>query len=268
MLFTERIIVGMGGTRRHLPGRGRDGAALGALGALRALRGRACRRSATCGRGGCRIGLLSNSSRNLAEFVEHHGLVADAVLTSHAHGKTKPHESIFRAVLELLEVEPAQAVMVGDTLHDDIEGALAVGMQAVLLDREGRHPEIAERLARPAGARPGARARIGWRRCARTNVFTPEFDHASERDGYRWRGAKVGKAVGAAQIGACVYELAGRASGRTRTTSTTRWRSGSSCSTGTPTLRDPDGERVLRRGDVVCFPTGPDGAHQVRGRGR
>ena len=36
---------------------------------------------------------------------------------------------------------------------------------------------------------------------------------------------------------------------------------------GTPTLRDPDGERVLRRGDVVCFPTGPEGAHQVRGPG-
>ena len=36
---------------------------------------------------------------------------------------------------------------------------------------------------------------------------------------------------------------------------------------GTPTVRTPDGERVLRRGDVVCFPTGPAGAHQVRGPG-
>jgi uncharacterized cupin superfamily protein len=36
---------------------------------------------------------------------------------------------------------------------------------------------------------------------------------------------------------------------------------------GTPTLRGPDGERVLRRGDVVCFPVGPAGAHQVRGPG-
>ena len=30
--------------------------------------------------------------------------------------------------------------MVGDTIEDDVEGALAVGMQAVLLDREGRYP--------------------------------------------------------------------------------------------------------------------------------
>jgi HAD superfamily hydrolase (TIGR01662 family) len=97
-------------------------------------------------RQGLKIGLLSNSSRNLEEFVVHHGLSADAVLTSGAHGKTKPHESIFRALLGALEVEPPDAVMVGDTLHDDVEGALAVGMRAVLLDREGRHPDVAGRL--------------------------------------------------------------------------------------------------------------------------
>jgi uncharacterized cupin superfamily protein len=33
---------------------------------------------------------------------------------------------------------------------------------------------------------------------------------------------------------------------------------------GTPTLRTPDGERVLDEGDVVHFPAGPDGAHAVR----
>ncbi len=32
---------------------------------------------------------------------------------------------------------------------------------------------------------------------------------------------------------------------------------------GTPTLRQPSGERVLRAGDVVCFPAGPEGAHKV-----
>ena len=37
---------------------------------------------------------------------------------------------------------------------------------------------------------------------------------------------------------------------------------------GTPALRDPGGERVLRSGDLVCFPSGPEGAHAVRGPGR
>jgi putative hydrolase of the HAD superfamily len=95
---------------------------------------------------GLLIGLLSNSSRDLGEFVVHHNLRADAVLTSHAHGKTKPHESIFRAMLGLLDVAPGEAVMVGDTIDDDVEGARAVGMQAVLLDREGRYPDVDGRL--------------------------------------------------------------------------------------------------------------------------
>jgi FMN phosphatase YigB (HAD superfamily) len=30
--------------------------------------------------------------------------------------------------------------MVGDTLEDDVEGAIAVGMRAVLVDRDGRYP--------------------------------------------------------------------------------------------------------------------------------
>ena len=32
---------------------------------------------------------------------------------------------------------------------------------------------------------------------------------------------------------------------------------------GSPTLRTPDGERTLEAGDVVHFPAGPAGAHQV-----
>jgi uncharacterized cupin superfamily protein len=33
---------------------------------------------------------------------------------------------------------------------------------------------------------------------------------------------------------------------------------------GRPTLRTPEGERVLAEGEAVHFPTGPDGAHSVR----
>jgi putative hydrolase of the HAD superfamily len=95
---------------------------------------------------GISIGLLSNSSRDLEEFVAHHGLAVDAVLTSYVHGKTKPHETIFRALLRRLGVEPGEAVMVGDTVDEDVEGARAVGMRAVLLDREGRYPDVDGRL--------------------------------------------------------------------------------------------------------------------------
>ena len=96
---------------------------------------------------GLKIGLLTNSSRDVHAFAHHHLLDIDAAIGSFQHGKTKPHESIFRAVLELLEVEPADAVMVGDTVEDDIEGARALGMHAILVDRLGRHPGYAGRLA-------------------------------------------------------------------------------------------------------------------------
>jgi HAD superfamily hydrolase (TIGR01662 family) len=95
---------------------------------------------------GLRIGLVSNSARDVHEFAHHHGLEVDAGISSFHHGRTKPHASIFRAVLDLLGVEPAEAVMVGDMIADDVEGALAVGMRAILLDREGRRPDFEPRI--------------------------------------------------------------------------------------------------------------------------
>ena len=93
-----------------------------------------------------KLGLVSNTARDLDEFVDHHGLDVDAVLSSRSHGKTKPHETIFRAMLERLDVEPAGAAMVGDSIEDDVEGARAVGMRAFLLDRDGRHLDLESRL--------------------------------------------------------------------------------------------------------------------------
>src|ERR1700759_4164244 len=145
--FTERIVRGMGGdadpayacaveiTRgweRHENFELYDDVP-DALAALRAA--------------GLRIGLVSNSSRDVREFADHHGLDVDAGISSFHHGRTKPHASIFRAVLDLLEVDPAETARVGDTIADDIDGALALGMRAILLDREGKRPEFEPRIA-------------------------------------------------------------------------------------------------------------------------
>jgi HAD superfamily hydrolase (TIGR01549 family) len=96
---------------------------------------------------GLRLGLVSNTGRNLDEFVAHHRLDVDAAIGSGAFGRTKPHPTIFRAMLERLAVEPAAAAMVGDSPEDDVEGARAAGIgTAFLLDREDRYPEIPDRL--------------------------------------------------------------------------------------------------------------------------
>jgi HAD superfamily hydrolase (TIGR01662 family) len=90
---------------------------------------------------GVKIGLVSNTSRDLDAFIRHFGLEVDAWLSSGVHGKVKPSPTIFRAVLELLGVEPKAAAMVGDSPLDDVEGARALGMRAFLVDREGRFPD-------------------------------------------------------------------------------------------------------------------------------
>jgi putative hydrolase of the HAD superfamily len=90
---------------------------------------------------GLKVGLVSNTGRDLDQFLAHHAIPCDAALASGAHGWVKPHRSIFEAVLDRLGVEAPAAAMVGDSPQDDIEGARALGMRAFLLDRDGRHPE-------------------------------------------------------------------------------------------------------------------------------
>jgi FMN hydrolase / 5-amino-6-(5-phospho-D-ribitylamino)uracil phosphatase len=144
--FTEEIFVGMGGPE-ELAGecaieieQGWEAAenfelyedALPVLEELRAA--------------GLRIGLVSNGVRDLTEFVAHHRLDVDAIVDSRTHGRVKPHPTIFQAALELLGVAPAETVMVGDSLEEDVQGARALGMRAILVDREERYPELDERL--------------------------------------------------------------------------------------------------------------------------
>jgi len=95
---------------------------------------------------GIRLGLVSNTSRDLGAFVRHFGLEVDAWIASGSYGKVKPSPLIFAAALELVGVEAGDAVMVGDSVEDDVEGARAAGMRAVLVDRAGRHPDAPERI--------------------------------------------------------------------------------------------------------------------------
>jgi putative hydrolase of the HAD superfamily len=97
-------------------------------------------------RAGLRIAVVSNGIRDLNAFVAHHRLDVDAIVDSRSHGRVKPHPTIFRAALAALAVPPEDAVMVGDSLEEDVEGARALGMRAILIDREERHPDVHERL--------------------------------------------------------------------------------------------------------------------------
>jgi putative hydrolase of the HAD superfamily len=70
-----------------------------------------------------------------------------ALICSYDIGIPKPDPRIFRHTIDILGVHASEAVMVGDSLEADIKGALAAGLQAVLIDdgfSEWSGPKIME----------------------------------------------------------------------------------------------------------------------------
>jgi uncharacterized cupin superfamily protein len=100
------------------------------------------------------------------------------------------------------------------------------------------------------------------------NVLAGELEAEEEpRAGFHRFSTRVGEAIGATLIGGTVYELADgeRVAPYHYHHGQEEWLYVVS---GRPTLRSPDGERELRPGDTVCFGTGPESAHDLRGPGR
>lgn len=94
---------------------------------------------------GVRVAVVSNAvGHGLEEVVAHFALddYVETTLSSSDIGFVKPAPEVFHTVLERLGVEPGAAVMVGDSVEDDVKGALACGCAAVLLDRGGRHAGV------------------------------------------------------------------------------------------------------------------------------
>jgi REG-2-like HAD superfamily hydrolase len=90
---------------------------------------------------GLMLGVVSNWTGDLDEVLERVGLrdSFDFVLDSARIGFEKPHPDIFHQALERARCEPADALHVGDSPEHDVEGALACGLNAVLLDRHDRY---------------------------------------------------------------------------------------------------------------------------------
>jgi len=94
------------------------------------------------------------------------------------------------------------------------------------------------------------------------NIWADEWEHESEDE---WAADRASRMPRGEKIGATLYELTpGGASGLYH------FHHGAEellvVLRGRPTLREPGGERVLEEGDVVHFPVGPEGAHQLSNR--
>jgi putative hydrolase of the HAD superfamily len=93
---------------------------------------------------GLRLAAVSNWDCSLGAVLERCGLggLLDGVVSSAEAGAPKPDPAIFALALERLGCEPAEALHVGDTREEDVTGARAAGIRALLLDREGGDGEI------------------------------------------------------------------------------------------------------------------------------
>ena len=98
------------------------------------------------------------------------------------------------------------------------------------------------------------------------NLYEPEFDQSSDREGFTCRRAKLGAQAGAERLGASLFEIPpGQA------TYPYHAHFGNEemliVISGRPSLRTESGWRELEPGEVVAFRVGLEGAHQVMNRG-
>ena len=97
------------------------------------------------------------------------------------------------------------------------------------------------------------------------NVFEPDFDSTEEREGFASRRAQIGRQAGAERLGGSLYELAPGSA-----TFPYHFHFGNEelliVLQGQPHLRTAEGWRTLDEGEVVAFPVGEGGAHQIVNR--
>lgn len=97
---------------------------------------------------GLHVGVLSNWDERLRALLEGLGLARhfDSLTISCEVGAEKPAAEIFLAALRAAGVTASRAVHVGDSYEEDARGAEAVGMTAVLVDREGQRADAVRDL--------------------------------------------------------------------------------------------------------------------------
>ncbi|MEJ5186113.1 MAG: HAD-IA family hydrolase [Candidatus Geothermincolales bacterium] len=93
---------------------------------------------------GFRLGVITNFEPWVQDLLDGWGIspYLDHVVISGLLGREKPHPAIFLEALRMADVLPEDALHVGDSIRSDFQGARDVGMQAVLIDRRGSHPDF------------------------------------------------------------------------------------------------------------------------------
>lgn len=93
-----------------------------------------------CKKKGLVVGMISNWDRRLIQLCEAFKITHyfDFMLISALFGKAKPHRDIFEEAVRLSGFRPEECLHLGDSLEDDVQGAMSAGVSAVWLDRHAR----------------------------------------------------------------------------------------------------------------------------------
>ena len=88
---------------------------------------------------GLSVVVVSNWDVSLTDVLRRLGLspLLDGIVTSAAVGARKPAAAIFEHALRLARTAPGRAAHVGDSVLEDVEGARAAGIEAILVRRDG-----------------------------------------------------------------------------------------------------------------------------------
>ena len=117
----------------------------------------------TLQRRGYRTGLISNWDDRLPGLLRDVGLapLLDPTVISYRVGAEKPAPKIFEVALEEAGVAPEEALMIGDDLEADVEGATRLGLEAIHVRRRGERANgvpVIDRLVDLLDLLPGAPA--------------------------------------------------------------------------------------------------------------
>ncbi|MGQ0809759.1 MAG: HAD-IA family hydrolase [Nitrospiraceae bacterium] len=87
---------------------------------------------------GLELGIVSNFDSRLFQVLRSLGIrdFFDTITIASLAHAAKPAAEIFRVALRKHAVDPEEAVHVGDSVQDDVEGARNAGMTGVLIERE------------------------------------------------------------------------------------------------------------------------------------
>lgn len=91
---------------------------------------------------GLRLVVVSNWDCSLPEWLDRAGIgpLVDGSVSSAVVGEAKPAPAVFEAGLRLAGCDAAEALFVGDSVENDVLGARAAGLRAVLVQRAGDPP--------------------------------------------------------------------------------------------------------------------------------